>query len=370
MSKLGKFFCGVAVSLSLVMATSVCLQVFGTGKQKPSEWFGKDNTEQTTPDEDKTTDGAIIGESESNGVKLMSKEIARAEYAANGINERADSAYILTATFTPENTTDKRLHASLSFKNAESEWASGKTVTDYVTVRVDGKEIILTCLQAFGEQINLRVDTNYENVYATTTIDYIARSTEVTVGMGALTQTGVGENGKPVYTIGGDNSKMTFNQGEQNKYGVVPGFVNHSVGTLRPSVRLIKVELTLSEEILRDVSFLSGPCHVGYVSVGEKAEISNGFMGNEHLGYAFTANQEMLMQMLHSEISAERVLPELASHVHEGYPYITCKATCEVYYGEKVISTEVVTKGYINTYFSPLFTAADNVTLGDDHIIF
>lgn len=38
---------GIAFLLVAVMLVGICLQLFGTGKQKPSEWFKKDDTEQT-----------------------------------------------------------------------------------------------------------------------------------------------------------------------------------------------------------------------------------------------------------------------------------------------------------------------------------
>ncbi len=352
------------VALSAIMLVGGGAVGYGAG----TNWTYKRDTQSSSSLDDQGN--TVVTPDEQNGIALAAKEIERKEFGKYGISEQADAAYILTAIFAPENTTDKRIRASLSFKNADSEWANGKTVTDYVSINIDQREIILTCLQAFGEQINLRVDTNYENVYATTTIDYIARSTDVTVGMGTLTQTGVGDYDKPVYTIGGDNSTMTFKQGSAGLYGVVPGFVKHGVGTLLPSVRLTKVELTFDQYIVTGCH-LSDCCTVGYESVGEEAKISNGFNGNEGLGYAFTANQELLMQLLHSNTSNEgRVLAELSYYVAEGYPYITCKATCEVYYGDKVISTEVVSKKNILTYFSALFTPADNVTLDDNNIIF
>jgi len=40
---------GIAFLLVFAMLMGICLQLFGTGKQKPSEWFKKPETEQTTP---------------------------------------------------------------------------------------------------------------------------------------------------------------------------------------------------------------------------------------------------------------------------------------------------------------------------------
>lgn len=38
---------GVGFALVIVMIAGLCLQIFGKGKTKPSEWFNKTETEQT-----------------------------------------------------------------------------------------------------------------------------------------------------------------------------------------------------------------------------------------------------------------------------------------------------------------------------------
>ena len=82
----------------------------------------------------------------------------------------------LAVTVTPTTAAAKPLDWAVDFVNADSEWASGKTVTDYVTVTptVDGaKTATVTCLKAFGEQIKITV-TARENPNATASclLDY------------------------------------------------------------------------------------------------------------------------------------------------------------------------------------------------------
>ena len=63
---------------------------------------------------------------------------------------------VLNATVSPDTATDKSLDWSVKFADPASEWANGKTVTDYVTVtpQADGSSIAtIQCLQPFGEQI-------------------------------------------------------------------------------------------------------------------------------------------------------------------------------------------------------------------------
>ena len=120
--------------------------------------------------------GAVVGESTGNGVKVMSAKIAKEDYAANGISPLAETAYQLTATITPSNATIQDVDWSVSFVNNSSTWATGKTVTDYVTVTPteDGALTAnVKCLQAFGEQIKVTVTSReISSVKADCIVDY------------------------------------------------------------------------------------------------------------------------------------------------------------------------------------------------------
>ena len=126
--------------------------------------------------------GAVIGESVGSGMKLMSEKIEPKAYAENGVFAQADTAYTLTATITPDNATNKAVDWTVSFVNPASAWASGKSVTDYVTVTPTSDGALtanVECLQAFGEQIKVIV-TSRENAKATAscTVDYARRVTD------------------------------------------------------------------------------------------------------------------------------------------------------------------------------------------------
>ncbi len=177
-----KFWTGfLAVLLVLVIAgTAALVGVLSDGFK---------NWDKFKPDEEQTQEGgAIITEGESNGIKLMSVKISPENYDEYGISPMADTAYRLTATITPENATNKAVDWTIAFVNAESEWATGKTVTDYVTVTptADGALTAnVECLQAFGEQVRVTV-TSRDNtaVKANATVDYTEKLSAVKATFG------------------------------------------------------------------------------------------------------------------------------------------------------------------------------------------
>lgn len=162
--------------------------------------------------------GAIIGESVGSGVKVMSAKIAPENYAANGVSAQAETAYTLTATVLPEKASNKAVDWAVSFVNPSSAWATGKTVTDYVTVTptADGALTAnVECLQAFGEQIKVTV-TSRNNAEATATclVDYAERVAGYTL---TLTNGGVTiSSSDPEYTVTG-NYSVSISKGEYTK---------------------------------------------------------------------------------------------------------------------------------------------------------
>ena len=153
---------------------------------------GDKTEDETPPAEEVETSygGAVIGESVGNGVKLMSAKIAAADYAEYGISTMAEKAYQLTATVEPADAGDKNVDWSVSFVNPLSSWASGKTVTDYVTVTPTSDGALtanVECKQAFGEQIKVTVTSRENtNVYASCTVDYAQRLRGASLGVGSI----------------------------------------------------------------------------------------------------------------------------------------------------------------------------------------
>ena len=134
--------------------------------------------------------GVIINESEGSGMKLTATKLSSTEYAANGVSAQAESAYTLTATVMPSDATNKKVDWSVTFVNPSSSWATGKVITDYVTIMpsADGAlSAVVTNLGEFGEQIKVTV-TSRDNsgAYATCTVDYVQKVRNLTMSVGEI----------------------------------------------------------------------------------------------------------------------------------------------------------------------------------------
>lgn len=138
-----------AFALVVIIFAGLSLGWFKT-KDTPTMSENEPAFELTTPDEG----GLTASETASNGVSLMSAVIPRSEYAAQAISADAEKAITLTATVTPEAEEYQAVDWSAAFVSAT--WATGKNVTDYVTVTPKGDlSATVTCKQAFGAQIKV-----------------------------------------------------------------------------------------------------------------------------------------------------------------------------------------------------------------------
>ena len=142
----------------------------------------------------------------------------------------------IKANVLPEYASNKAVDWHISFVNANSTWATGKNVSDYVTLSPvsDGSlECVVTCLAPFGEQIKITV-TSRDNsgAYSSITVDYLQTVTGVQIKIGDIVLTPgdnyiegfVIENGKTgpggevkVEYVGGDTYTLTL---EELSYGL------------------------------------------------------------------------------------------------------------------------------------------------------
>lgn len=164
----------IAIVLAFVAIAAAFVGIFSDGftnwdKFKPEE-------EQT---ETAGLGGMVVGESAGSGMKLMSTTISAADYDDYGISPMAETAYLITASVTPADAFDPEVDWSVAWANSSSAWASGKTVTNYVTVTPTSDGALtanVECLQAFGEQVIVTA-TSRDNpsVEGSCTADYMQR---------------------------------------------------------------------------------------------------------------------------------------------------------------------------------------------------
>lgn len=129
-------------------------------------------------------DNAIISDGDSEGMTIKRQRIARADYETYGVSPQAETAHILTATILPNNADNRGVDWSMSWANAESDWAKSKAVGDYATLAPSGLTCTVSFLQDFGEQIIITA-TSQDNpaAKATCTADYVQRITGLTINM-------------------------------------------------------------------------------------------------------------------------------------------------------------------------------------------
>lgn len=128
-----------------------------------------------------TTEQVMPTAIDEQGQAVVNGQIAPRKMTFLKSARTSDNATVsVSASITPENATVKSSQWSVGWVNANSDWANGKDITDYLTLMSDGLNATLECLQPFGEQITLGVtvtDVRDNAKTATTTVDYMKRNT-------------------------------------------------------------------------------------------------------------------------------------------------------------------------------------------------
>ena len=143
----------------------------------------KEETEQAElSDQAAVNEQAAVLDGEGNAMVsgktyVMPQRMVFAATAAEAVT--ASEGITLTATVSPETADNKAVDWTVSFVNPSSSWASGKTVTDYVTVTPTSDGALtanVNCLKAFGEQIKVTVTSRVNpEAKAECTLDYARR---------------------------------------------------------------------------------------------------------------------------------------------------------------------------------------------------
>ena len=143
--------------LAAVLAATL---TFGTVAFSGCRDKDKDTAQTPTTESVQTTnDNMIMTEQGGSGIQMLSVVIDPSEYADYGVSEVAESAHLVTASYPEgEYVSNTAVDWWVEFVDADSDWATGKKASDYVTVTPtsDGAlTAVVEGLQAFGEPIRL-----------------------------------------------------------------------------------------------------------------------------------------------------------------------------------------------------------------------
>lgn len=171
----------LVILVTLIIVAGLCVGAFYIGKKVTKE-------PETQSEEEGQESGLVSpGEVEMNGIKITAATISSSLYETYGAPRGAEAALTLTVTPTPADAELPGAKFTMAFKNASSAWATGKTVTEYVTLsQSNARSATVSCLKAFGEPIVITYTVTGEkgeSKSATYQLDYRARIVDSDINM-------------------------------------------------------------------------------------------------------------------------------------------------------------------------------------------
>lgn len=180
---------GFALTL-VILILAVCVMAAmteGFSNWNPYGWFDEEPAVEQQSDGEETGEdaGGMVTQVQNSSLMTLSA------VATTAAESSVESSTLLTATVAPGDANNQQVDWEVYFANPESEWASGKELSDYVTLTPTSDGALtatVNCLQAFGEQIIVKVISR-DNPLATAicTIDYAQKVTSVTLKLGDIT---------------------------------------------------------------------------------------------------------------------------------------------------------------------------------------
>ena len=173
-------FWAVLMTLVVIAAAILAAVWFTDGTLTYNKNKVQDETETDAETVAVTEDGRELTSGGTVPMQNMTFATARslAAYSSDAAAQSEEYASVeLTATLSPDWVAGD-LSWSIAFSDPASEWATGKTVTDYVTLTPGETTLTATvqCLQPFGEQIVVTVSADeFEGVSASCTVDFAQR---------------------------------------------------------------------------------------------------------------------------------------------------------------------------------------------------
>lgn len=178
MTKKNKILAGVLAGVLALGVAGTALVCCEPNKDKKPTESGSGQQTESSVDQVTGDFGDILDEE----VNVMPTRMTfRQARVISGSSEY--SSVTVQATVKPDNATNKNVTWSVAFVNPTSKWATGKSVTDYVTVKpqAEGSNIAtVECLKPFGEQIKITVTSQSNTIAkAECTVDFAKRINQV-----------------------------------------------------------------------------------------------------------------------------------------------------------------------------------------------
>lgn len=176
----------VVAVLFAIVAVAYLIVSLVLGQWNPIKWKeirqhqtqGESGGDGKEPGGDNAGTGSSgeLNVTENNGISLLTELIPEEEFAAYNVRATATKAYHITATVNAD-AVDKSVIGAIGWKNSSSDWATGKSLTDYAVLTQTteyGLEFNLEILQAFGEPITLKVASCMDSsINATAEVNYL-----------------------------------------------------------------------------------------------------------------------------------------------------------------------------------------------------
>ena len=321
-----------AVLFAVLLIAALVLSVLTKGF---TDWrFGKE-----LPSVNDLNSNVVVTPQEGNGgIRLMAEFLPEITQGDNETDYESETLTI-TATVSPDNSADNTgLDWSMAFKNPSSAWATGKTLSDYMTLTPSGtdaagsKKVSVKCLKPFGEQIVITA-TSQDNpeVTASCTADFAQRIESATLNFGDLN-----------VNLGGDtNVKWELNQ---NGVGV-GGATN--VTTEKSDVYTLAEDFTYTVTLTSNNGFfqLDGKT----ITFTDPGDVTSGGITFDYA--QFDTLHMMIIDRIDDfcfyEASVSELIPYF-SEITDGYLFdVTLTFTGE--HTEQVFSSVLNVNGYTNS---------------------
>lgn len=175
----------------------------------------------------------------------------------NGSEEETFPSVTIKATIEPANATNQKVDWTAVWVNPDAEWATGKSVSDYITVVpiADGSlTATVSCIDAFAEHVKIVVTSrDNSNAKAESSVDYAKKLAKTNLSYAKSYMA----SDKPLIFTGGPNYLYLF--ADVGSTGSKTSAITYdtSIGTLEDTYQT-KVTLTFDVQFIRNALSYNG----------------------------------------------------------------------------------------------------------------